>query len=63
VILVLTPFSKANSTALTARIPALHTGQSMAKEKIKSLVPPERIASRIYLIRGQKVMLDFDLAE
>jgi hypothetical protein len=35
----------------------------MAKEKIKSLVPPERIASRIYLIRGQKVMLDFDLAE
>ena len=35
----------------------------MAKEKTKSLVPPERIASRIYLIRGQKVMLDFDLAE
>jgi ORF6N domain len=28
-----------------------------------SPVPPERIASRIYLIRGQKVMLDFDLAE
>jgi hypothetical protein len=42
---------------------SLHTGQSMAKEKIESLVPPERIASRIYLIRGQKVMLDFDLAE
>jgi hypothetical protein len=34
----------------------------MTKEKIKYLVPPERIASRIYLIRGQKVILDFDLA-
>ncbi|MBM4144300.1 MAG: ORF6N domain-containing protein [Lentisphaerae bacterium] len=28
----------------------------------RSLVPFERIASAIYLIRGQKVMLDFDLA-
>jgi len=27
------------------------------------VVPTERIASRIYLIRGQKVMLDSDLAE
>jgi hypothetical protein len=35
----------------------------MTQEKTRSLVPPERIASRIYLIRGQKVMLDFDLAE
>ncbi|HEV2688597.1 MAG TPA: ORF6N domain-containing protein [Bryobacteraceae bacterium] len=28
-----------------------------------ALVPPERIERRIYLIRGQKVMLDADLAE
>ncbi len=28
----------------------------------KSLIPIERIARQIYLIRGQKVMLDFDLA-
>jgi len=28
-----------------------------------SLIPIERIASRIYLIRGEKVMLDSDLAE
>jgi hypothetical protein len=27
------------------------------------VIPPERIASRIYLIRGEKVMLDSDLAE
>lgn len=31
--------------------------------KGKSVIPIERIASRIYLIRGQKVMLDSDLAE
>jgi hypothetical protein len=29
----------------------------------KSIVPVERIEKRIYFIRGQKVMLDFDLAE
>lgn len=28
-----------------------------------SVIPVERIASRIYLIRGEKVMLDSDLAE
>ncbi len=27
------------------------------------VVPIERIASRIFLVRGQKVMLDADLAE
>ena len=31
--------------------------------KAQSVIPVERIASRIYLIRGQKVMLDRDLAE
>jgi hypothetical protein len=31
--------------------------------EMKDLVPVERIASKIYLIRGQKVMLDRDLAE
>ncbi len=29
----------------------------------RSIIPVERIASRIYLIRGHKVMLDSDLAE
>jgi hypothetical protein len=33
-------------------------------EKLKSLpVPEESIISKIYLIKGQKVMLDRDLAE
>ena len=27
------------------------------------MIPEERIISKIYLIRGQKVMLDIDLAE
>ncbi len=27
------------------------------------VIPAERIASRIYLIRGEKVMLDQDLAD
>ena len=35
----------------------------MAKAKSQSIIPIERIASRIYLIRGEKVMLDADLAE
>jgi hypothetical protein len=35
----------------------------MAKGKPQSIIPVERIASRIYLIRGEKVMLDADLAE
>ena len=30
---------------------------------MKTLVPIERITSKIYLIRGLKVMLDRDLAE
>ena len=30
---------------------------------MKALVPIERITSKIYLIRGMKVMLDRDLAE
>ncbi len=34
---------------------------SMAKKK--NIIPAERIASQIYLIRGQSVMLDFDLAD
>ena len=31
--------------------------------KSQNIIPIERIASRIYLIRGEKVMLDSDLAE
>ena len=31
--------------------------------KSRSLIPTERIENRIFLIRGQKVMLDADLAE
>jgi hypothetical protein len=34
----------------------------MVSRTSRSVVPVERIASRIYLIRGQKVMLDADLA-
>ena len=35
----------------------------MAKKAEKSLIPVERIAQSIYLIRGEKVMVDYDLAE
>lgn len=31
--------------------------------KIEQLIPVERISSKIYLIRKEKVLLDFDLAE
>jgi hypothetical protein len=31
--------------------------------KAQTIIPVERIASRIYLMRGEKVMLDSDLAE
>lgn len=39
---------------------ALGHGEPMAKTD--SLIPIERIVSQIYLIRGEKVMLDSDLA-
>ena len=35
----------------------------MAKAKSQSVIPVERIAAQIYLMRGKKVMLDRDLAE
>ena len=35
----------------------------MSKAVEKSIIPIERIASKIYLIRNEKVMLDSDLAE
>ena len=35
----------------------------MAKEELQALVVEQKILNRIYLIRGQKVMLDRDLAE
>ena len=35
----------------------------MSNQKSQSIIPFERIATGIYLIRGQKVMLDSDLAE
>lgn len=31
--------------------------------KIEQLIPVERVSSKIYLIRSEKVLLDFDLAE
>ena len=34
-----------------------------AMSRPQPVIPVERIASRIYLIRGEKVMLDGDLAE
>jgi len=33
------------------------------KSKTTELIPEEIIQQKIFLIRGQKVMLDFDLAE
>ena len=49
---------------LTVDIPwtRCHSGR-MVKASPPSLIPVERVASRIYLIRSRKVMLDFDLAE
>ena len=35
----------------------------MAKAKSQSVIPAERIATRIYVIRGESVMLDASLAE
>jgi hypothetical protein len=35
----------------------------LAKDKKASVVPLELLASRIFLVRGQKVMLDADLSE
>jgi hypothetical protein len=35
----------------------------MTKEQITSVIPIERIERQIYLMRGEKVMLDSDLAE
>ena len=35
----------------------------MSKAKATSIIPMERIATSIYLIRDRKVMLDYDLAE
>jgi phage regulator Rha-like protein len=37
--------------------------QNPLMPKPQPVIPVERVASRIYLIRGEKVMLDFDLAE
>ena len=35
----------------------------MTKNKIELHIPDETIVSKIYLFRGQKVMLDYDLAD
>jgi hypothetical protein len=35
----------------------------MAKKELRALVEEQKILNRIYMIRGQKVMLDRDLAE
>lgn len=35
----------------------------MSKANIVATLPEERIMNKIYLVRGQKVMLDKDLAE
>jgi hypothetical protein len=34
----------------------------MAKNKQTAIIPDEQVISKIYLIRGQKIMLDRDLA-
>ena len=35
----------------------------MSEEQNKSIIPIERIASSIYVLRNNKDMLDYDLAE
>lgn len=35
----------------------------MARKEIQALVIEQKILSRIYVIRGEKIMLDRDLAE
>ncbi len=35
----------------------------LSTPQLKAVIPLERIASCIYLLRGEKVMLDYDLAE
>ena len=35
----------------------------MAKARPQSLIPIDRVATLIYLLHGQKAMLDFDLAK
>lgn len=42
---------------------ALRHSVVMARAKSESIIPVERIASQIYVIREQNVMLDSDLAE
>lgn len=43
--------------------PPLKPNNSMAKNKLIVKIPDEVIMNKIYVIRGQKVMLDSDLAE
>src|SRR5439155_11960846 len=38
------------------------TRKSVSKPNMKDLIPPERIERAIFLVRGQKVLLDADLA-
>ena len=35
----------------------------MAKQELQSLIAEQKILNRIYAIRGEKIMLDKDLAE
>ena len=35
----------------------------MAKKELQALVAEQKILNRIYVLRGQKIMLDEDLAE
>jgi hypothetical protein len=35
----------------------------MAKKELQSFIEEQKILNRIYVVRGQKVMLDRDLAE
>ena len=40
-----------------------HSHEVTKASRAPKIIPIERFASRIYLIRGRKVMLDFDLAD
>jgi hypothetical protein len=41
----------------------LSTNPEQSQLAFRSIIPPERIEQRIYLLRGQKVMLSHHLAE
>lgn len=55
------PVSKGHQPA--DKIIFAHKTITMAKKELQALVAEQKILNRIYVVRGQKVMIDEDLAE